>query len=293
MTTIAEIDGWTLLAQFPPRLRDSHKGSHGHVLVIGGAAGMRGAAVLAAQAALWSGAGRVSLACPDAGGPGLIAGLPELLCPALPEALEAAREAVVVLGPGLGTALARHALFDQLAEAAACLVLDADALTLLASRRDDPPRWRPGQLRLMTPHPGEAARLLGCSSAEVQADRVGSARLLATHWQAHVVLKGAGSLVLEPDGSCLVNPTGNAGLAAAGMGDVLSGMIAALLAQRLAPAHALALGVWLHGAAADLLVSEGVGPRGITASEIGLAARRLLNRVAPPTGVRTDPGRGL
>lgn len=243
---------------------------------------MRGAAILAAQAALWSGAGRVSLMFCDGGGPECVAGLPELLRPGLADLERLLPQATVVIGPGLGLTAAAPSCFELACRHARCLVLDADALTLLAIDSGGLRQPAPGQRRLLTPHPGEAARLLGCDSAAIQADRPGSARALAERFQATVVLKGAGSLVAFSDGSVLRNGSGNPGLAAAGMGDTLCGILAALLAQGLGERQAMPLAVWLHGAAADLLVSEGTGPRGITASEVGLAARRLINGHARP-----------
>jgi hydroxyethylthiazole kinase-like uncharacterized protein yjeF len=163
------------------------------------------------------------------------------------------------------------------------LVVDADALNSVA---------REGRLRaaiasrraptLLTPHPGEAARLLGCRTAEIQADRHAAALKLAKSFNALVVLKGAGSLCATPDGDWSVNATGNAGLASGGTGDVLAGMIGALLAQRMDPWHALQYAVCLHGAAADALVARGIGPVGMTASEVSLEARRLLNSWSGP-----------
>ncbi len=274
------IDGPALLAAWPPRARDSHKGTHGHVLVLGGSAGMRGAAVLAAQAALWTGAGRVSLLFADGGGPEYLPGLPELLRPAAPELTRLLEECVVLAGPGMGLEPAARLLYAQVCQSSRRLVLDADALTLLSEQTDALRAPPDGQQRLLTPHPGEAARLLGSSSASIQSDRAGSALSIARIFGATLVLKGADSLVATPAGDLWANPSGNPGMAAAGMGDTLAGMLAALLAQGLPPSHAMPLAVWLHGAAADLLVSEGTGPRGLTASEVGLAARRLINASA-------------
>jgi hydroxyethylthiazole kinase-like uncharacterized protein yjeF len=158
-------------------------------------------------------------------------------------------------------------------------VLDADALNLIA---EDKNLRNAGERRsadtLITPHPAEAARLLKISTNEVQADRLAAARALAERYNAHVVLKGNGSVIVARDGHLFINTTGNAGMASAGMGDVLSGILGALLAQRLSGESALLLGVHLHGAAADELAATGVGPVGLTAGELIDAARRVWNR---------------
>ena len=159
------------------------------------------------------------------------------------------------------------------------LVLDADALNLLA---ESPSLKELAQNRtrptLLTPHPGEAARLLGCDTRTLQRDRPAAALQLVEKYCAWVVLKGAGSICATPDKEWRINATGNPGLSSAGMGDVLAGMLAALLAQGLAPFVALQLAVYLHGAAADSLLEQGMGPVGLTASEVTLEARRLLNQ---------------
>ena len=158
-------------------------------------------------------------------------------------------------------------------------VLDADALNLLAD--DEDLRSACERRRadtLITPHPAEAGRLLNLSTAEVQADRLAAAQALAKRYNAHAVLKGNGSVIVARDGHLFINTTGNPGMASAGMGDVLSGILGALLAQRLSGESALVLGVHLHGAAADELAASGTGPVGLTASELTDAARRLWNR---------------
>jgi ADP-dependent NAD(P)H-hydrate dehydratase / NAD(P)H-hydrate epimerase len=157
-------------------------------------------------------------------------------------------------------------------------VLDADALNLISESEDLRKACsRRTAETLLTPHPAEAARLLALSTADVQADRVKAAKILATNLNAHVVLKGAGSILAARDGHWFVNTTGNPGMASAGMGDVLAGILGALLAQRYSGESALVLGVHLHGAAADALVIDGIGPVGLTASEIIDAARRQWN----------------
>jgi hydroxyethylthiazole kinase-like uncharacterized protein yjeF len=159
------------------------------------------------------------------------------------------------------------------------LVLDADALNLLAL---EAPLRKAATERtaatMLTPHPTEAARLLGVTTADVQRDRVASAVKLASTFRSGVVLKGAGSVCAWPDGRWAINTSGNPGMAAAGMGDVLTGILAALLSHRVAPELALEAAVYLHGAAADALVASGVGPVGLTAGEVIDAARKLANR---------------
>ena len=259
-----------------PRLRNSHKGSYGSLAVIGGTAGMTGAALLAARAGLQLGAGRVFV--------GLLQPLvvdplqPELMLRSADNALDHATVAVV--GPGLGASDAALAIVRRIASADFPLLLDADALNLFAAhpvlaaliaRRAAP--------TLLTPHPAEAARLLATTTAAVQADRVGAALQLAQRFKAHVALKGCGTVIAHPDGRWRINANGNSGLASGGTGDVLSGFIGALLAQGWPADAALSGAVHLHGAAADALVASGAGPVGITAGELIPVARTLLNRL--------------
>ncbi|MCX7271906.1 MAG: NAD(P)H-hydrate dehydratase [Burkholderiales bacterium] len=230
------------------RRADAHKGSHGGVLVLGGAPGTRGAAWLAALAAQASGAGKVWLACPGDGASDPT--YPQLMTRAFDAPLQAGE--TLVIGCGLGTsdiALAR--LNDALASPAAC-VLDADALNLLAREPALLARL-PGQptARILTPHPLEAARLLGCDTAGVQADRIASAQRLAAICGAVVVLKGAGSVLAHPDGRWAINASGSPALATGGTGDVLAGLLGGLLAQGYDAWTAACLGVWLHGHAGD------------------------------------------
>lgn len=268
-------------ALFAPRGADTHKGSFGTLGVVGGGPGMIGAVLLAARAALRTGAGKVFAgfaqhACPLPCDPVQ----PELMLRDALGLIDEARTLGVnawVAGCGLGTgALAVQvlaALFQ--ARAGAPLVLDADALNLLA-RDALQPGWDEGPV-VLTPHPAEAGRLLACPTAQVQADRLAAARALARRYEAWVVLKGAGTVVCSPDGRCRINTTGNPGLASAGTGDVLAGMLGSLIAQGIALEQAVPGAVWLHGAAADALVAQGVGPIGLTAGELADAARRLRN----------------
>lgn len=260
-----------------PRPADSHKGDFGSVGVVGGAPGMAGAALLAARAALWLGAGRVYAGLLD----NRIAvdpTLPESMIVAPGRALELAPPACLVLGPGLGHGdTARQCLTDAL-DSTLPLLIDADGLNLLAKDAELQALLRQRRAAtLLTPHPGEAGRLLDMDAQAVQAERTACVQRLAAQYGCSVVLKGSGSLVAGVDGQLWRNGTGNPGLASAGMGDVLAGMIAALAAQGLSLAQAAVYGVHLHGAAADHLVAEGIGPVGLTATEVARAARGLLN----------------
>jgi len=272
----AVLNGPALFADFlRPRRRNSHKGSFGDVAVLGGARGMAGAAVLAARAALYGGAGRVFAAMLDAG---------MNIDPLQPEIMF--RDAAgldfsgrtVVAGPGMGNADAAIHVFGQVLAARAPLVADADALNLGAARRElQEGLAAHGGPLILTPHPLEAARLLGVTASIVQADRLEHARELALRFDGVVVLKGAGSVIARPDGFAAVNTSGNPGLATGGSGDVLAGFCGALLAQGW-PAWEAALGaVWMHGAAADRLVADGTGPIGLTAGELPKAIRSVFN----------------
>jgi hydroxyethylthiazole kinase-like uncharacterized protein yjeF len=258
-----------------PRPRHFHKGNAGSLAIVGGAKGMSGAALLAGRAALKLGSGRVYV--------GLLEhlavdfGAPELMLRHVDDVLGQDLDAVVA-GPGLGQTEHAATLVGAVLASDWPCVLDADALNLLPD--DDNLRKaceRRSADTLMTPHPAEAARLLEISTNEVQVDRLAAARALSQRYNAHVVLKGNGSVLVARDGHLFINTTGNPGMASAGMGDVLSGILGALLAQRLSGESALVLGVHLHGAAADELAAGGVGPVGLTAGELVDAARRLWN----------------
>jgi len=188
----------------------------------------------------------------------------------------------IVVGPGLGQS--RHAA-DVLARTLPrplSLVLDADALNLLALEPALGARVAARKApTLMTPHPAEAARLLQTSTGVVQGDRIAAAKAIANRYNACVALKGAGTVCAAPEGTWSINATGNPGLASGGTGDVLAGIVGAFVARGIDPWRALQAGVCVHGAAADLLVAEGIGPVGMTASELGPAVRRLLNGSAP------------
>ena len=266
----------------PKRRRTAHKGDFGHVLVIGGNHGMGGAARLAGEAALRGGAGLVSLATRAGHAASVVAARPELMARGIDDASDLApmlaRASVLVLGPGLGDDEWAHALFDAAIAAGKPGVLDADGLNRLAGLATPPDLagW------VLTPHPGEAARLLGTTTREIQTDRFAALRALQARYPgATVVLKGAGSLVSaaagKPPSVCTV---GNPGMASGGMGDVLGGVIAALLAQHLPADEAAVAGVCAHGEAADRAAAEH-GERGLLASDLYPRLRRLLNEDPP------------
>src|SRR5690606_7280815 len=260
----------------PRRPRDAHKGHYGHVLVIGGDHGMGGAVRMAAEAAARVGAGLVTVATRPEHCVGLLAARPELMCRGVEGADELqpllARASVVVLGPGLGRGAWSQALLQEVLRFDGPLVVDADGLNLLAEAPQRNDRW------VLTPHPGEAGRLLGVDTAEIQQDRFAAARRLSKRYGGVVVLKGAGTVVHAPGALSAVNTTGNPGMASGGMGDVLSGVIGGLLAQGLAASDAAAVGVWIHGAAADRAAAD--GERGLLALDLMQHLRELVNPCA-------------
>jgi ADP-dependent NAD(P)H-hydrate dehydratase / NAD(P)H-hydrate epimerase len=262
-------------ATLPPRPRDAHKGRHGHVLAIGGDHGTAGAIRLCGEAALRGGAGLVSVATQPEHLPALNAARPELMAHAVadPQALAPllARASVLAVGPGLGQGGWGRALWRVALDSRLPLVLDADGLNLLATE----PRRFDGLAAVLTPHPGEAARLLDCSVVAVERDRFAAARTLAKRYGAVAVLKGAGSLIADPDGRLDVCPWGNPGMASGGTGDLLTGVIAALLAQGCTAWQAACLGVGLHARAGDRAARA--GERGLLASDLLLPLRYLLN----------------
>lgn len=262
----------------PARRGNVHKGDFGHVLLVGGEQGFGGAILLAAEACARSGAGLVSAATRPQHVNALLTRCPTVMAQAVNSGLELqpllARASVVALGPGLGQGSWGELLLQQVLQAEQPLVLDADALNLLAS-----PAWRcdfAGRPVVLTPHPGEAARLLGSTIAAVQADRFAAAQRLAQQYQAVVVLKGQGSVVAEPDGRLAVCSDGNPGMSSGGMGDVLTGIVAALLAQGMAAGAAARYAVCLHAAAADRWAARN-GGRGMLATDINLVVQELVN----------------
>lgn len=262
----------------PLRQHNSHKGTHGTAGIWGGNTGMIGAALLAGRAALQSGSGKVIVALLAPHAPTIDPIQPELMFPAAHERDKAPLSALAC-GPGLGQDEAATAMLEAALASPFPLVLDADALNLIAHSRQLQTKLAERRLpNLLTPHPAEAARLLGTSTSDVQAARIVAAQTLAHRFNAAVALKGCGTVIAESDGRWWINPTGNAGLATAGSGDVLTGIIVALLAQGVPALAALQAGVYVHGAAADALLQQGIGPIGLTAGELIPAARHLLNR---------------
>jgi len=254
-----------------------HKGLAGSLGILGGAPGMTGAALLAGRAALKLGAGRVYAGLLEEHSIKVDMAAPELMLRHADDVLGVDLDAIVA-GPGLGASERAATLVGAALASEIPCVLDADALNLIAEDDGlgDACARRTAET-LLTPHPAEAARLLETSVAEVQADRLAAAQRLARSFNAHVVLKGNGSMLVARDGHWFINTSGNPGMASAGMGDVLAGILGALLAQRYTGETALVLGVHLHGAAADALVAAGTGPVGLTAGELIEPARRIWN----------------
>ncbi len=261
-----------------PRARSAHKGSFGHVLIVGGDRGMPGAVHLTGEAALRAGAGLVTLATHTSHSATVNAARPELIAFGISGPADLApllaRARVIAVGPGLQRNGWGEKLFAAALEARRPLVVDADGLYWLAQepvRRDE---W------VLTPHPGEAASLLGTSSDAIQTDRFAAARAIADKFGGVCVLKGAGTVVCSAGNETFdLCDAGNPGMASAGMGDVLTGVIAALLAQGLTPRDAARLGVWLHASAGDDAAKQG-GEIGLVASDLFTPLRGLVNRLA-------------
>lgn len=270
------LDHGALLYQLPHKEADSHKGLSGHVLVVGGDSGMGGAGLMAAEAACTTGAGIVSLATQPEHVTAALVRKPEVMAkgvdsPAMLEPL-LERSNVVAVGPGLGQSAWSEQLLQQALKTDKNLVVDADALTLLASKFESYTsrgRW------VLTPHPGEAARLLHTNTAVIQQNRFEAVAEIQKNYGGVVVLKGAGTLICNGE-QTVVAKVGNPGLATAGSGDVLTGIIAALIAQGLDLMTAAQLGVSVHGQAGDLLADE-QGQRGLSVSELAPFIRELLN----------------
>ena len=281
-------------ALVPPRASDAHKGDFGHVLVVAGSVGKTGAACLAGRGALCSGAGLVTVATPRSCVSAVAAGAAEYMTLPLSETAEGIVSAdaldelldvhcdVIAVGPGLGTGVGPTLLVHGLVERAGVpVVLDADALNAFA---DDPGRLRgqDGVDLIITPHPGEMARLCGGTPSDVQAGRVEVARAFSAEHRVYVVLKGARTIVATPEGAVFVNLTGNPGMATGGTGDVLAGVTAAWLGQLLDSEAACKVAVYLHGLAGDL-AAETHGEVALTASDLVVALGRALTET-------TDPG---
>lgn len=261
------------------RPANSHKGLFGSVGILGGNHGMIGAALLAGRAALFLGAGRVYLGILAEAAPTVDSIHPELMLRAPAEIFELSAINCLVAGPGMNIDETTYIWIQRAIDSSLPLVLDADALNHIAfhselarllKRRAAP--------TVLTPHPAEAARLLDVDVAAIQRNRIDAASAIAENLDCFVLVKGAGSVCALPGGKCFINTSGNPGLSGAGTGDVLAGMIGALIAQGLKPDDAMLLAVYLHGAAADQLLARHFGPLGMTASEIIPAARALLNQ---------------
>ena len=255
------------------RARDAHKGDYGHLLVIGGDHGYSGAARMAGEAALRTGAGLVSIATQPAHAPLLNIARPELMCHGVADSSTLApllqRASVIAIGPGLGQGRWGRALLSAALETRLPLIVDADALNQLASEPTRRDNW------VLTPHPGEAARLLGVSVAEIQSDRFQSAQAIQKQYGGVVVLKGAGTLIADAEPPISVCTAGNPGMATGGMGDLLTGIIAGMVAQGLSLSDAATAGVCLHAAAADRAAQA--GERGLLANDLQIELRLLLN----------------
>lgn len=271
---VERLDLSDVVPYFGPRQRDAHKGHFGHVLVIGGNHGMGGAVIMAAQAAGRVGAGLVSVATQPENVPAFLARCPEVMARGVsgPADLQylLKNKMVIVIGPGLGQDAWSQKMLDTALSADLPMVVDADALNMLANRDGlKNERW------ILTPHPGEAARLLGCSVADIQGDRFAAVSNLQKRYGGVALLKGVGSLVAGPDQKTAVCNQGNPGMASGGMGDVLSGVLGGLLAQRFEQTQAAQLGVVLHAAAADKAAQQ--GERGLLATDLLPWLRALVN----------------
>lgn len=306
MTEVVTLTRELAAAWLPPRPREAHKGIFGHLLVAAGSRGMTGAAFLACGAAQRSGAGLVTLAIPRPLADIAAARLDEtmtLVCPAAPEesfspeavplVLDAlAGRDALAIGPGLSRHAGAIAFARSLAwQSSVPTVIDADALWALATTgpfngflTDTVPP------RILTPHPGEMARLTGLTSSEIQQNRIETACHFATRWHCVVVLKGHGTVIASPEGQCYLCPLGSSGLARGGSGDVLTGIIGALLAQGVAPFRAAALAVYAHAAAGDCL-EQVVGPRGMTAGDLIRTLPRIWREIESgrPSAGRSVP----
>ena len=265
------------LPRLPARTTSAHKGQFGHVLLIGGDRGFGGAITLSAQAALRCGAGLVSLATRPEHVPAALTRLPEVMTLGVSSANQLmdvlVHASVLVVGPGLGQAPWGRSLLSAAAQAKMPQVWDADALNLLSNAD-----FKLTSGSVITPHPGEAARLLGISTSRVQGDRPAAARALVRKYSVACVLKGAGSLIADVDGRLALCDHGHPAMATAGLGDVLAGVIGALLAQGLSAFDAACLAVWLHARAGE---QQGTMGRGLAASDLIPVIRQLLEEQAP------------
>ena len=270
---LQRFDAQQLAHWLTPRRPTSHKGSHGRLVIIGGDYGTAGAIRMAGEAALRAGAGLVKVLTRSENIAPVLTARPELMVDALtPQTLEEslAWADVVVIGPGLGQQEWGKKALQKVENFRKPMLWDADALNLLAINPDK------RHNRVITPHPGEAARLLGCSIAEIEDDRLLCAQRLVKRYGGVVVLKGAGTVVAAEQAELGIIDTGNAGMASGGMGDVLSGIIGALLGQKLTPYDAACAGCVAHGAAADVLAAR-FGTRGMLATDLFTTLQRIVN----------------
>jgi hydroxyethylthiazole kinase-like uncharacterized protein yjeF len=263
----------------PKRQKDAHKGLHGSVAIIGGADGMVGAALLAGRAALLLGAGRIYACFLAKDAPSVDILHPEIMMRSMHDLDHLKSLDCAVIGPGLGMLNNAKDALENWLKKEIPLVLDADALNLISA---DPSLAKLLKERsapsVVTPHAGEAARLLNVTADQIQKNRESSALQLAQDFRCTVVLKGAGTLISQ-NNQLLLNTTGNAALASGGTGDVLAGMIGSFVAQGLNVLEACKTAVYLHGTAADNLVAQEIGPIGLTASEVAIEARYLINQL--------------
>jgi len=272
-STVARISFDQYKSRFPPRARSTHKGNFGHVLVVGGESGYIGAALMAAVAAARTGAGLVSVATRAAHAAMISAARPEVMSHGIENiqqlGLLLERATVIVVGPGLGRSDWAQTLLAEVLAADKPTVLDADALNLLPPKPADSDQW------IFTPHPGEAAGMLATDAGTIQADRFLAATDLQNKYGGTVVLKGNGTIISDSQAGLSLCSDGNPGMAGGGMGDLLSGIIAGLVAQQFSPDDAARVGVCLHAAAADL--AAGGGERGLLATDLLPCIRLLVN----------------
>ncbi|MBW2589653.1 MAG: NAD(P)H-hydrate dehydratase [Deltaproteobacteria bacterium] len=269
-----------ICSDFRPRILDAHKGTTGHVLVVSGSVGKTGAAAMTAMSAMRAGAGLVTLAIPESLNPVLETQVLEAMTYPLPETENGiigessfnkimdllSGKQCLAIGPGLGEAAETKKLIHRIIkESPVTIVIDADGLNNLAGSTEILKKAK--SPLILTPHPGEMARLIDSTAGSVQKDRITCARKFSEKFNVHIILKGAKTIIAHPEGNIFINPTGNPGMASGGMGDVLTGIIAGLVAQGFSPESATHTGVYLHGAAADML-AENIGPFGYLATEV-------------------------
>lgn len=283
VTESAEPDGYSVrpplfAKSLRPRPKNSHKGMNGSAGILAGAPGMVGAALLAGRATMLLGAGRVYLGLLDGSGPTLDPLYPELMMRRPESLFDFGLCTCLAAGPGMGQSERAAELLSHAITVPHPLVLDADALNLLAL---DPILSRHVVDRraptILTPHPAEASRLLACTVEDIEDNRITAAQEITRRWRAFTVLKGCGSVLTAPGNRWWINTSGNPGLASAGMGDVLSGILLALLAQDWDTEHAVLAAVHLHGQAAEACAARQQGPIGLTGLELAHSARQLLN----------------